>query len=174
MTAVDLRIEAPDSDRYQAALRHTSRGARRAIRLAGTALLCLSLISLLDSALTSSATLALRLAFLVLGLACFALGGVLAFAPIRYGANLSRLATAPSLFELTDDYIRQTSPLHTSQWAWEAIVRFEEIPDQMLLFFTKRQFISVPTAGLADGQLTELRRFTADRDARPATPPASA
>ena len=172
MTAVDLRIEAPDSDRYQAALRHTSRGARRAIRLAGAALLCLSLISLLDSALTSSATLALRLAFLVLGVAFLVLGGLLAFAPIRYASNLSSLAASPARFELTDDYVRQTSPLHTSQWAWEAIVRFEEIPGQMLLFFSKRQFVSVPTVGLADGQLAELRRFTAERGTNPATPPA--
>jgi hypothetical protein len=171
---VDLRIEAADSGRYQSALRHVARGGRRAIRLAGAVLLCIGLISLLDSALTSSATLVLRLAFLVLGLACLALGGLLAFAPIRNSANLSVLATQPCLFELTDDYIRQTSPLHTSQWAWEAIVSFEEIPGQMLLFFTKRQFISVPTVSLADGQLTELRRFTADRGARPATPPASA
>ncbi len=73
---MDLRIEAPDSDRYQAALRHVARGARRTIRLAGAALLCI-----------------------------------------------------------------------------------------------KRQFISVPTAGLGDGQLSELRRFTADRDTHPATPP---
>jgi hypothetical protein len=171
---VDLRIEAPDSGRYQSAMRHVARGARRGIRIAGAVLLCIGLISLLDSALTSSATLVLRLAFLVLGLACVTLGGLLAFAPIRNSSNLSVLVTQPSRFELTDDYVRQTSALHTSQWAWEAIIRFEEIPGQLLLFFTKRQFISVPTTGLDDGQLSELRRFTADRDTRPATPPAGA
>jgi hypothetical protein len=54
--------------------------------------------------------------------------------------------------------------------AYSAVIRSEEIPGQMLFFFAKRQFFSVPTAGLTDGELTELRRFIAEREARPATP----
>jgi hypothetical protein len=177
---VQLRIEAPDSERYQAALRHVGRGARRTVRLAGATLLCLSAISLVDGASTAPGTTALRVIFVVLGLGCLLLGALLAFAPIRYTANLSSLAIQPAAFELTDDYIRQTSPLYASQTAWEAFIRLEEIPGQLLLFVAKRQFISVPTTALTDGQLAELRRFVADRNARlagggpaPATRPAS-
>jgi hypothetical protein len=169
---VDLRIEAPDSDRYQAALRHVGRPTHRGIRLTGAILIGFSLLFLLDSALTTSVMLSLRLAIAVLGAAFLVLGGLLAFARIRYSPDLSRLAAQPCSFELTHDYIRQTSPLHTNQMAWGAFIRFEEIPGQMLLFLTKRQYISVPTTDLTGDQLTELRRFIADRNADPETPPA--
>ena len=169
---VYLRIEAADSGRYQAAVRHVGRRSIRTIRLSGATLMCFGLVFLLDSALLApSVNASLRVAFIALGLVCLAAGGLLAFAPIRYSsANLGTLINQPCVFELTDDHVRQTSSLHTMQIAWDAVVRFEEIPGQMLFFFAKRQFFSVPTAGLTDGQLTELRRFIAERNARPATP----
>lgn len=162
---VYLRIEAADSGRYQAAVRHVGRRSIRTIRLSGATLMCFGLVFLLDSALLApSVNASLRVAFIALGLVCLAAGGLLAFAPIRYSsANLGTLINQPCVFELTDDHVRQTSSLHTMQIAWDAVIRFEEIPGQMLLFFAKRQFFSVSTAGLTDGQLTELRRFIAEQ-----------
>jgi hypothetical protein len=115
--------------RYQAALRHVGRRARRTIRLAGATLTCFGLIFLLDSALLApSVTGSLRLAFIASGLVFIVLGGLLAFASIRYSASRSALIAHLCLFELTDDYVRQTSPLLTSQIAWGAFIQFEEIP----------------------------------------------
>src|SRR5262249_18452355 len=171
---VYLRIEAADSGRYQEAVRHVGRRSIRTMRLSGATLMCFGVVFLLDSALLAPSVIpSLRLAFIALGLVCFVLGSLLAFAPIRYSSDrLGTLIAQPCQFELTDDHVRQTSPLHTMQIVWDAVIRFEEIPGQMLFFFAKRQFFSVPTAGLTDGQLTELRRFIADRNARPAAPKA--
>jgi hypothetical protein len=137
---VYLRIEAADSARYQAAARHVGRRAIRTIRLTGATLMCFGAIFVLDAATLDSWVIAsLRVAFIVLGLACFVLGGVLAFARIRYSRdNLGTLINQPCQFELTDDHVRQTSPLHTMQIVWDAVVRFEEIPGQVLFFFSKR------------------------------------
>jgi hypothetical protein len=78
--------------------------------------------------LAPSVTGSLRLAFIPSGLVLIVLGCLLAFASIRYSAGRSALIAHPCLFELTDDYARQTSPLLTSQIAWGAFIRFEEIP----------------------------------------------
>jgi hypothetical protein len=161
-----LRIDAPDSGRYLAASRHVARKARLTVRIAGAFVAGCGLVMLL--VLAPSATAPLRLGDVIVGLAAVVCGGLLALA--RHSASLSPLAAQPCLFELTDDYIRQTSPLHTGQTAWAAFTRIEEIPGQVLLFTAKRQFFSVPTTDLAGDQLTELRRFIADRCAHPATP----
>lgn len=165
-----LRIDAPDSGRYLTAMRHVSRGSRRGVRIVGVVLVAFGLALLLPPYLLfPSGSLPVRLAYILAGVPLVVFGGALIVARIRYSlANLSTLIVQPSQFELTDEYVLQTSPVHTSQVAWSAIGRIEEIPDQILLWVGKRQFYSVPTTGLTSDHLTELRRFVSDHNAHPA------
>ena len=162
-----LRIDVPDGRRYLAALRHTGRGTRRTIRIAGVTFLSSGLVFML----TPLASPWLRLGVQLLGLFWIVCGGALALAPIRPSRDtLNTLVAQPCVFELTEEHVRQTSALHTMQVAWDAITRIEEIPGQMLLFISKRQFFSVPTTGLTGDGLTELREFAASRNADQARP----
>jgi YcxB-like protein len=155
-----LRVDAPDSSRYAAALRHVGRRARLQVRLIGVTLVGLGLLL----ALAGNADARVRLGYLVVGLVVALLGGMLLFAPARGStARLSAAAAQPCSFELTDGYVRQNSTLHTSQLAWAAFERLEEIPGQLLLFTAKGQFISVPIGGLDSEQLAELRGFITGR-----------
>jgi hypothetical protein len=164
---VHLSIDAPDSDRYLTALRHTARGTRRGVRITGVVLLCLGLALLLPPFLLfPHASFPVQLGYIILGVPSAVFGGALIVAPIRYStSNLSTLVTQPCRYELTDEQMRQTSPMHSTELAWSAVDRIEEIPGQMLLWVGKRQFHSVPTTGLTEDQLAELRRFAADHNA---------
>lgn len=138
------------------------------MRITGVVLVCFGIALLLPPFLLfPSGSLPAQLGYIVLGVPSAVFGGALIVAPIRYSlAGLSTLVTQPCRYELTGEYMRQTSLVHSTQLAWSAVDRIEEIPGQMLLWAGKRQFHSVPTTELTDDQLAELHRFAADHNAQ--------
>jgi hypothetical protein len=52
----------------------------------------------------------------------------------------------------------------SSQTAWAAFTRIDEIPGQLLLRIGRRQVISVPITDVHPAQLAELREFVANRN----------
>jgi hypothetical protein len=154
---VHIVIDTNDPDRYRAAFRYVLRPARIRLAIMGGVLVLLGAVTAL-----LPATLPLGIVEVVAGLM---LGIVL---PLRViGASirgLSSVVAGPTRFELTDQYVGSISPLMSSQTAWAAFTRIDEIPGQLLLRIGRRQVISVPITDVHPAQLAELREFVANRN----------
>jgi hypothetical protein len=151
----------PDPARYSAAFRHVLRPAMVRIRIMGV---LLTLVVLGVVALDASAGRpfeALAVPLLVLGL------GLALVLPLRSRqVSMRALPEAfrqPSRIELTEQSVRISSPLFHTEYAWGAFVRTVELPGQVLLMLSLRQFVSVPTDRLDPAQLHELRQVLANR-----------
>jgi hypothetical protein len=158
MPAVHIVIDASDPERYRDAFRHVVRPVRLRLALVGALFVLLGVV---EFALASGSW--------QLGVVLVAMG--LAFGlllPLRLVSAsmrmLNPIAAGPTRFELTDRYVGSVSPLMSSQIAWAAYTRIDEIPGQILLRMGRRQITSVPTGGLTPEQLAELRAFVADRN----------
>jgi hypothetical protein len=68
-------------------------------------------------------------------------------------------ARHPELVELHDGGVRCVSPGYDLDRPWSTVQRIVELPGQYLLMLSGRHYVSVPTDGLSEGQLAELRTF---------------
>jgi YcxB-like protein len=159
---VHIVIDAqPDPARYSAAFRHLMRRGMVRVRIVGVVVTLLVLGVVALDAYRGEPFEALALPLLILGL------GLALVLPMR-GRQVSLRALPeafrqPSRIELTEQSVRISSPLFHTEYAWGAFVRSVELPGQVLLMLSARQFVSVPTDRLDPAQLYQLRQFLANR-----------
>lgn len=56
------------------------------------------------------------------------------------------------------------SPLVSTEYAWAAFVKLQEVPNILLLMLSRNQVLPVPIGGLPPEQLAQLREFVANRE----------
>ncbi len=79
------------------------------------------------------------------------------------GPERVREARHPPLLELGDDGVRCVAPGYDLQRPWSMFQRIVELPGQYLLMLSGQHYVSVPTHGLSEGQLADLRILLRDR-----------
>ena len=152
----------PDPALWRAAFRHVLRRPMRRVRAFGALfILCGAAIIVLSAAAEDT--------LWVVGL--FLLGIGIAYAlllPARAGkASLRRMPPAlqqPQRIELTDQSVRVMSPLVSTEYAWAAFVKVQEIPGILMLMLSRNQVFPVPIGGVPPEQLAQLREFVANRE----------
>jgi hypothetical protein len=159
---VHIVIDAqPDPARYSAAFRYVLRRAMVRIRILGVLLTLVVLGVIALDASTGKPFEALAVPLLVLGV------GLALVLPLRSRqVSLRAVPEAfrqPSRIELSEQSVRISSPLFHTEYAWGAFVRTVELPGQVLLMLSPRQFVSVPTDRLDPAQRQELHQFLANR-----------
>jgi len=56
------------------------------------------------------------------------------------------------------------SPLVSTEYAWAAFVKIQEIPGILMLMLSRNQVFPVPIGGVPPEQLAQLREFVANRE----------
>ncbi len=147
----------PDLDRYATAFRYVSRDAYRKVRIVGIIV-----------AVIGVAVLALGADAWPFGLGLLVLGVLYLFYVPRKSLQSSMRALPmvlrqPQRIEIGDPGVRILSPLMSTEYAWAAFMKTQEIPGQLLLMLGKRQVLPVPLTTVPPEQLAELREFLADQ-----------
>lgn len=147
----------PDLDRYAAAFRYAARDAYRRVRIVGVIL-----------AVVGAALLALDTDLWPFGGGLLLLGVLyLVYIPRKsISASIRRLPLVlrqPQRIEIGEPGVRVLSPLMSTEYAWAAFEKTQEIPGQLLLMLSKRQVLPVPLTTVPPQQLAELREFLANR-----------
>lgn len=147
----------PDLERYAAAFRYVLRDAYKRVRVLGIILAVLGV-----------ALLALDTDIWPFGSALVAIGVLyLVYVPRRATRSSIRMLPLvmrqPQRIEIGDPGVRILSPLMSTEYAWAAFEKTQEIPGQLLLMLGKRQVLPVPLSTVPPEQLAELREFLADR-----------
>jgi uncharacterized protein YjeT (DUF2065 family) len=152
----------PDPALWRAAFRHVLRRPMRRVRAFGAFFVLCGVVIIVLSAATEDALWVVGLFLLVIGV-LYAL-----LLPGRAAqTSLRRMAPAlqqPQRIELTDQSVRVMSPLMSTEYAWAAFVKMQEIPGILLLMLSRNQVLPVPIGGLPPEQLAQLREFVANRE----------
>jgi hypothetical protein len=155
---VHIIVDAqPDTDRYAAAFRHVLGSVYRRVRVLGGILVVLGF-----------ALIALEPDIWPLSFVLFAVGVLyVIYVPwksIRASVRMLPLVLRqPQRIEIAEQGVRILSPLMSTEYAWGAFEKTEEIPGQLLLMLSRRQVLPIPLAGVPPQQLAELREFLANR-----------
>jgi hypothetical protein len=160
---VHIVIDAqPDPALWRATFRHLLRPGLLRLRVIGGVLALFGVLVILLAAAGSDGIWPLGVLLIAMGLA-YAL-----LVPARaLRASLRRLPPMlqqPQRIELTDRSVRMASPLVSSEYAWAAFVRTQEIQGVLLLMIAKNQVFPVPIGGLPPFELAQLREFLANRE----------
>ncbi|GIH13645.1 YcxB family protein [Rugosimonospora africana] len=147
----------PDLDRYAGAFRYVLRDAYRKVRILGAILAVLGVV------------------LLALGTDAWPFGVGLLVIGVLYVIYIPRKSVRTSIralplvmrqpqrIEIGDPGVRILSPLMSTEYAWAAFEKTQEIPGQLLLMLGKRQVLPVPITTVPPEQLAELRDFLANR-----------
>jgi hypothetical protein len=139
----------PDVRQIAEAVRHVARRRFLPARLLALPLLVIGLTGYFGFGLPFLALLAvLALVFSVLG------PEVVIRRMTREGV---RLLARPTVYHFDGDRFGFATDLVRTEAVWELLSAYDELPGQMVVRLGKEQFLLIPTAGLAEAQLMELR-----------------
>ncbi|MGA5302893.1 YcxB family protein [Nucisporomicrobium flavum] len=159
----------PDARQIAEAVRHVARRRFLPARLLALPLLVIGMTGYFGFGLSFLALLAvLALIFSVLG------PEVVIRRMTREGV---RLLARPTLYHFDDDRFGFATDLARTEAVWELLSAYDELPGLMVVRLGKEQFFLIPTAGLEEDRLMELRDLldgavfrARNRPGRPASP----
>jgi hypothetical protein len=128
------------------------------MRLYGAALIALGLI------MVAVPSIGLAVLLVAVGAALILLPEVALMRAVRRRA---RLAEGPTTIEITDERLRSSNPMASTDVAWSALDRVTENDEFWFLRLVSKQVIILPKQHFTPGQQGELAAFLAGRGLAP-------